>query len=97
MNDAPMKFNFTLKDYISLGTIVALISAQWAFNSARIASAEERVVRIERNDESQSKSEVAVQTKLVAIEKDTQYLTKQVDKQQAQLEKILEELQKIKK
>ena len=39
MNDSQVRF--TIKDVLSLGTIVAVIAIQWGFNSVRIATAEE--------------------------------------------------------
>lgn len=97
MEDAPLKLEsgpvrFTLKDVVSLGTIAVLIALQWGFNTARIAAAEDRVKVVEDNDRIQTREATDIKGKVIAIEKDTQQLIKQQERQERTLDEILKEL-----
>ena len=92
MNDSQVRF--TIKDVLSLGTIVAVIAIQWGFNSVRIATAEERIVKVESSDKEQERSASDVKVKLTSIEKDVAQLRKDSDEAKQILNKVLEELRK---
>lgn len=94
MQDTPVRF--TIKDVVSLGTIVAVIGIQWGFNSLRIATAEERLNKVEQSDKDQTKSDTEVKVKLNSIEKDVSQLRRDSDESKQILNKVLEELRKPK-
>ena len=82
-----MKAKFTFRDGLTLGTIAVMIALQWGFTSARLASAEERIKKLEDNDSQQSKDASEVKIRLTGIERDVQYISKDISK-------ILEEVKK---
>lgn len=92
MQDVPVKF--TLKDVISLGTIAVLIAVQWGVTSTRVAATEDRIKTVEDNDKHQTKEAADIKGKIIGIEKDTQQLIKQQEKQERVLDEILKEIRK---